>query len=109
MRPDTRNETLALIEQRLAQPAPDHRDRIELFRIEDDWASICMIHGCEQVFGHNPLRLRWCYDATNVGDTGADMWQRRFSPLYPSYRSTLAGLFGVWAVANSTSAAEVGQ
>jgi len=101
MRPDTRNETLALIEQRLAQQAPDHRDRIELIGIEYHWPNICMIHGCEQVFGHNPLRLKWFYDATNVGDTVADMWQRRFSPLYPSYRSTLADLFGVRLIAIS--------
>jgi len=101
MRPDTQNETLALIRQRLAQQAPDHRDRIELIGIEYHWPNICMIHGCEQVFGHNPLRLKWFYDATNVGDTVADMWQRRFSPLYPSYRSTLADLFGVRLIAIS--------
>jgi len=101
MRPDTENETIALIRQRLAQQAPDHRDRIELIGIEYHWPNICMIHGCEQVFGHNPLRLKWFYDATNVGDTVADMWQRRFSPLYPSYRSTLADLFGVRLIAIS--------
>src|SRR5262249_37492398 len=101
MRPDTQNETLALINNRLAQQPGDHRDRIELIGIEYHWPNICMIHGCEQVFGHNPLRLKWFYDATNVGDTVADMWQRRWSPLYPSYRSTLADLFGVRLIAIS--------
>jgi hypothetical protein len=104
MRPDTRNETLALINNRLARQAPDHRDRIELIGIEYHWPNICMIHGCEQVFGHNPLRLKWFYDATNVGDTVADMWQRRWSPLYPSWRSTLADLFGVRLIAISVPA-----
>jgi hypothetical protein len=101
MRPDTRNETLALIRQRLAAQPGEHRDRIELLGIEYHWPNICMIHGCEQVFGHNPLRLKWFYDATNVGDTVADMWQRRFSPLYPSFHSVLADLFGVRLIAIS--------
>jgi hypothetical protein len=101
MRPDTQNETLALIRERLAAQPAGHRDRIELIGIGYHWPNICMIHGCEQVFGHNPLRLRWFYDATNVGDTVADMWQRRFSSLYPSYRSTLADLFGVRLIAIS--------
>src|ERR1051325_9614965 len=60
-----------------------------------------MIHGCEQIFGHNPLRLKWFSDATNVGDTVADINQRRFSPLYPSYHSTLADLFGLRLIAIS--------
>jgi hypothetical protein len=101
MRPGTQNETLALIRERLAREAPDHRDRIELIGIEYHWPNICMIHGCEQVFGHNPLRLKWFSDATNVGDTVADINQRRFSPLYPSYRSTLADLLGVRLIAIS--------
>ena len=101
MRPDTRNETLALVRARLAAQAAEHRDRVELIGIEYHWPNICMIHGCEHVFGHNPLRLKWFFDATNVGDTVADMWQRRFSPLYPSYRSVLADLFGVRLIAIS--------
>jgi hypothetical protein len=99
MRPDTRNETLALIRGRLASQPAEHRDRIELIGIEYHWPNICMIHGCEHVFGHNPLRLKWFYDATYVGDTVADARQRRFSPLYPSYRSTFADLFGLSVIA----------
>jgi len=99
LRPDTRNETVALIKQRLAVQEPNHRDRVELIAIEYHWPNICMIQGCEHVFGHNPLRLKWFYEATNVGDTVADERQRRFSPLYPSYRSTLADLFGLRLIA----------
>ena len=84
LRADTQNETVALIKQRLAQQEPNHRDRIELIGIEYHWPNICLIHGCEQVFGHNPLRLKWFYDATRVGDTVAAAGQRPFSPLYPS-------------------------
>jgi hypothetical protein len=62
--PDTRNETVALIKQRLAAQEPNHRDRVELIGIGYHWPNICLIHGCEHVFGHNPLRLKWFYDAT---------------------------------------------
>ena len=78
LRPDTRNETVALIKQRLVAQLPNHRDRVELIGIGYHWPNICMIHGCDHVFGHNPLRLKWFYDATNVGDTVADERQRRF-------------------------------
>ncbi len=84
LRPDTRNETVALIKQRLAAQAENHRDRVELIGIGYHWPNICMIHGCEHVFGHNPLRLRDFYEATKVGDTVAAPGQRPFSALYPS-------------------------
>ena len=99
LRTDTQNETITLIKQRLAQQEPNHRDRIESVGIEYHWPNMCLIHGCEQVFGHNPLRLKWFYEATRVGDTVAAVGQRRFSPLYPSWRSTSADLFGVRLIA----------
>jgi hypothetical protein len=99
LRPDTKNETVALIKQRLAQQEPNHRDRVELIGIEYHWPNICLIHGCEHVFGHNPLRLKWFYDATHAQDTVAAPGQRVFSPLYPSYRSVFADLLGVRLIA----------
>jgi hypothetical protein len=107
LRSDTQNETVALIKQRLAQQAPNHRDRIESVGIEYHWPNMCLIHGCEQVFGHNPLRLRWFYDATRVGDTVAAVGQRPFSPLYPSWRSTFADLFGVRLIATGVPAEQI--
>ena len=68
---------------------------------------MCLIHGCEQVFGHNPLRLKWFYDATRVGDTVAAAGQRPFSPLYPSWRSTFADLFGVRLIATGVPAEQI--
>jgi hypothetical protein len=99
LRAAPQNETVALIKQRLAQQQPNHRDRVELIGIGYHWPNICLIHGCEQVFGHNPLRLKWFYEATRVGDTVAAPGQRPFSPLYPSWRSTFADLFGVRLIA----------
>ena len=107
LRADTQNETVALIKQRLAQQQPNHRDRVELIGIDYHWPNICLIHGCEQVFGHNPLRLKWFYDATRVGDTVAAAGQRPFSPLYPSYRSTFADLFGVRLIATGVPAEQI--
>jgi hypothetical protein len=107
LRADTQNETVVLLKQRLAQQEPNHRDRIESVGIEYHWPNMCLIHGCEQVFGHNPLRLKWFYDATHVGDTVAAVGQRRFSPLYPSWRSTFAGLFGVRLIATGVPAERV--
>ena len=107
LRPDTRNETVALIRQRLAAQQPNHRDRVELIGIGYHWPNVCLIHGCEHVFGHNPLRLKWFYDATKVGDTVAAPGQRPFSPLYPSYRSTFADLFGLRLIATGVPVEQI--
>ena len=107
LRPDTRNETVALIKQRLAAQQPNHRDRVELIGIGYHWPNICLIHGCEHVFGHNPLRLKWFYDATKVGDTVAAPGQRPFSPLYPSYRSAFADLFGLRLIATGVPVEQI--
>ena len=107
LRPDTRNETVALIRQRLAAQQPNHRDRVELIGIGYHWPNICLIHGCEHVFGHNPLRLKWFYDATKVGDTVAAPGQRPFSPLYPSYRSAFADLFGLRLIATGVPVEQI--
>lgn len=107
LRPDTRNETVALIKQRLAAQAENHRDRVELIGIGYHWPNICMIHGCEHVFGHNPLRLRDFYEATKVGDTVAVPGQRPFSALYPSYRSAFADLFGLRLIATGVPVEQI--
>ncbi|MPZ38565.1 MAG: hypothetical protein GEU95_10940 [Rhizobiales bacterium] len=100
LRPGTKNETLAILRSKLAATAaPDRRDRVELTGIAYHWPNLCLIQGCDHVFGHNPLRLKWFYDATRVGDTVAYMDHRRFSPLFPSYRSAFADLFGLRFIA----------
>jgi hypothetical protein len=107
LRSGTRNETVALIKQRLAAQEPNHRDRVELIGIGYHWPNICLVHGCEHVFGHNPLRLKWFHEATRVGDTVAAPDQRPFSPLYPSYRSTFADLFGVRVIATGVPVEQI--
>jgi hypothetical protein len=108
LRPHTRNETVALLRTRLAAAAaPDRRDRVELTGIGYHWPNLGLVHGFEHVFGHNPLRLKRFYEATRVGDTVAGADQRKFSPLYPSYRSALADLFGLRLIATGVPVGEI--
>lgn len=100
LRVDTKNQTIALLKQKLAEHvAPDRRDRVELIGIAYPWPNISLIHDFDHVFGHNPLRLKDFAAATGVGDTVATPDQRTFSPLYPSYRSPFADLFGLRLIA----------
>ncbi len=108
LRPNSNDETLRILKSRLAATAgPDRRDRVELIAIAYHWQNISLAQDFDHLFGHNPLRLRWFYDATNVGDTVANPGQRHFSPLYPSYRSTMADLFGVRFIATGVPVEEI--
>jgi hypothetical protein len=108
LRPDTGNETVALLRSKLlAAAAPDRRDRVELIGVGYHWPNIGLIHGFDHLFGHNPLRLADFARATAAPDTVAGPDQRAFSPLLPSYRSTLEDLFGVRFVAISVPIEQV--
>jgi len=108
LRPDTHNETVALLKARLAAAAaPDRRDRVELTGIGYHWPNLGLVHGFEHVFGHNPLRLKWFYDATRAPDTVATAEQRNFSPLFPSYRSAFADLLGLRFIATGVPAEQI--
>jgi hypothetical protein len=108
LRQNTGNETVRLLRARLAgAAAPDRRDRVELIGIEYHWPNLSLAQGFDQVFGHNPLRLRWFYEATHVGDTVALPSQRWFSPLYPSYRSAFADLLGVRFIATGVPVEQI--
>ena len=94
--PQTRDETVALLEKKLAETAvPDRRDRVELIAIAYHWPNLGLARGFDHLFAQNPLRLRDFALTTGVKDTVAVPEQRPFTPLYPSYRSAMADLFGV--------------
>jgi len=100
LRPQTADETVALIKAKLAETAaPDRRDRVELIGIAYHWPDVALAQGFDHLFGHNPLRLHDFALATGVGDTVAEPEQRKFAPLFPSYRSTFADLCGVRFIA----------
>lgn len=108
LRPDTANETVALLKAKLAATAaPDRRDRVELTGIAYHWPNLSLIHGLDHLFGHNPLRLAAFAAATGVGDTVATPDQRTFAPLFPSYRSTLADLFGLRFIATGVPVEQI--
>lgn len=108
LRTDTANDTIALLKTRLAATAaPDRRDRVELTGIGYHWPNASLVHGLDNLFGHNPLRLAAFAAATGVGDTVATPDQRTFSPLFPSYRSTLADLFGLRFIATGVPVEQI--
>jgi hypothetical protein len=108
LRPDTRDETVTLLRARLkAAAAPDRRDRVELIGVGYHWPNIGLIHDFDHLFGHNPLRLRDFVRATAAPDTVAGPDQRQFTPLFPSYRSPLEGLFGVRFIAIGVPIGEI--
>ena len=107
LRPDTANETVALLNEKLAAAAPDRRDRVELIGIGYHWPNLSLVHGFDHLFGHNPLRLAEFARATNVADTVAVPDQRQFSPLLPSYNSALENLFGVRFIATGVPIEEI--
>jgi hypothetical protein len=108
LRQGTSDQTVqALKAQLAAAAAPDRRDRVELIGIRYHWPNLGLAQGFDHVFGHNPLRLRWFYQSTHVGDTVALASQRQFSPLYPSYRSAFADLLGVRFIATGVPVEQV--
>jgi hypothetical protein len=106
LRSDTANETVALLKSKLTATG-DRRDRVELIGIGYHWPNLGLVHDFEHLFGHNPLRLADFARATNAADTVAVKEQRQFSPLLPSYRSTLENLFGVRFIATGVPIEEI--
>ena len=100
MRADTKNETVAFIKTHLTQPAnSSRRDRVEMVGLGFEWPNISLIHGFDHTMGYNPLRLAEVADGMGASETVADAYQRKFSTLFPSYRSMMADLLGLRYIA----------
>jgi hypothetical protein len=96
LRPDSRDPLLATLKTKLAEAAPEPRlDRIELAGLGFHWPNASLVHRLHNTLGYNPVRLGLYTAATGAGDHAALPDQRTFSPLFPSYRSTLADLLGL--------------
>jgi hypothetical protein len=107
LRADTKNDTIALLREKLAHPAPDQRDRIELAAIDFHWPNASLVHGFDHDLGYNPIRLKLFEDATGAGDHLALPEQREFSKLYPSYRSPMSDLLGLRYIATGVPIEEI--
>ena len=100
LEPGCRNATIALMRARLRQPpGSNRRDRVEFAGLGFPWPNFGMIHGIDHLLGYNPMRLDIADKAFGAGETIAGWDQRRFTPLFPSYRSRLADLLGLRYIA----------
>ncbi len=101
LRPETHNETVQVLKRLTAQPAGSaRRDRVELLGLGFEWPNAGMVHGFDHTLGYNPLRLADFSDAVGTRDTIAGPDQRKFTPLFPSYRCRLADLLGLRYIAS---------
>jgi hypothetical protein len=98
LQPDTRNATIAILKSKVVADAT-RRDRIELAGLGFHWPNASLTHNLENTLGYNPLRLALYSQATGAEDHVGLPDQRKFSPLFPSYRSTLANLLGLRFIA----------
>lgn len=106
--PETKNSTIALLKNRIAQNAGTaRRDRVELVGVGFAWPNVGLVHGFDHVLGYNPLRLKEFVDAAGAGDTIAVPEQRQFTRLLPSYRSMMADLMGLRWIASSVPIEQV--
>jgi hypothetical protein len=98
--PATKNDTVALLRRKLAETASDtRRDRVELAGLGFHWPNASLTHNFEHTLGYNPVRLKIYAEATGAEDTVGLPDQRKYVPLFPSYRSPLANLLGLRFIA----------
>jgi len=98
LEPASSNATIALLRASVVQNER-RRDRIELAGLGFHWPNASLTHQLENTLGYNPLRLALYSDAVGAEDHVGLPEQRKFSPLFPSYRSTLADLLGLRFIA----------
>src|SRR5215212_542372 len=96
LRPESRDPLLGALQAHLGEGS---LDRIELTGLGFHWPNASLVHRLHNVLGYDPVRLALYAAATGAEDTVALPAQRKFSPLFPSYRSTLADLLGLRFIA----------
>lgn len=101
LEPASRNETIALLKRKIAADRSDTvRDRVELIGLGFHTPNACLTHRLECTLGYNPVRLGLYTRATGAQDNAGLPEERKFTPLFPSYSSTLADLLGLRYVAS---------
>jgi hypothetical protein len=98
LQPNTHNATIAILKSKVVTDET-RRDRIELAGLGFDWPNASLTHGLENTLGYNPIRLALYSQAVGAEDHVGLPDQRKFSALFPSYRSTLANLLGLRFIA----------
>ncbi len=106
--PRSTNETIRFLKERVRRSVgSEWRDRVELVGLGFEWPNCAMVHGLEHTLGYNPLRIGTVSAAIGARDHIAGPDQRQFSPLFPSYRSTMANLLGLRFIASSVPIEQV--
>lgn len=98
LEPASTNPTIALL-KRSVVANDTRRDRIELAGLGFHWPNASLTHRLENTLGYNPVRLALYSAATGADDHVGLPDQRKFSALFPSYRSQLADLLGLRFIA----------
>ncbi|MGL4439916.1 MAG: hypothetical protein ACRCUE_11630 [Bosea sp. (in: a-proteobacteria)] len=109
MQADTDNHTVSYLKALLArsQREPARRDRVELLGMDFHWPNIGMIHGFDTAFGYNPLHLDDFTEATGARDHMGGAQDRKFTPMFPSFRSAFADMLGLRYVVSSVPVEQV--
>jgi hypothetical protein len=102
LEPTTNNATIAILKSKVVDDGK-RRDRIELAGLGFHWPNASLTHSLENTLGYNPLRLGLYSAATGAEDHVGLPDQRKFSPLFPSYRSKLADLLGLRFIATGAA------
>jgi hypothetical protein len=97
---DCRNDTIRFLKQHVRRAdGSEWRDRVELVGLGFEWQNAALVHGFDGTLGYNPFRLGDVSHATGARDYIAGPDQKTFSPLFPSYASTMANLLGLRFIA----------
>ncbi|MDX2289423.1 MAG: glycosyltransferase family 39 protein [Hyphomicrobiaceae bacterium] len=108
LEPDSRNETITLLKRLTSEnESATRRDRVELAGLGFHWPNASLTHRLEHTLGYNPVRLALYVAATGAPDSSGLPEQRTFSPLMPSYRSTMADLLGLRFIATGVPIAQI--
>jgi hypothetical protein len=106
--PKCRYDTIRFLKEKMRRaPGSEWRDRVELVGLGFEWPNSAMVHGLEHTLGYNPVRIDAVSTVIGAGDHIAGPSQRGFSPLFPSYRSTMANMLGLRFIASSVPIEQV--
>src|SRR5262245_58416880 len=106
LQPRTSNATINILKSSVVEN-DRRRDRIELVGLGFHWPNASLTHNLENTLGYNPLRRALYSKAVGAEDHVGLPEQRKFSPLFPSYRSTLADLLGLRFIASGMPIEEI--
>lgn len=103
LEPKSSNDTIAFLKAKVSAGRSDtRRDRVELVGVGFHWPNASLTHRLENTLGYNPVRLGDYTRATGAEDASVSTRDRKLTPLFPSYRSTLADMLGLRWIASGS-------